>query len=59
MIAHQAIAQQAQAITRGVSLEQCEVQLPVCVGVKNNLAMVASLGDVMGEGLRLDRDKKE
>ena len=48
MIGHQAVAQYAQVVLFTLGFESFEIEVPVGVGSKNRLTIVASLRDVVG-----------
>ena len=48
MIGHKAVAQYAQVVPFTLGFESFEIEVPVGVGSKNRLTIVASLRDVVG-----------
>jgi hypothetical protein len=52
VVGHQAIAQQAHAVTASLEAEAVKIKPPVFVEQEDFLAVVAALGDVMRNALR-------
>lgn len=54
MVGHQAVAQEAHAGTRGVMAEKVQVKTPIIWRVEDGSAIIATLGDMMGNARKDD-----
>lgn len=54
MVGHQAVAQEARTGTRGVMAEKIQVRTPIIRRVEDGSAIIATLGDMMGNARKDD-----
>jgi hypothetical protein len=49
VVGHEAVAENSDAVTRGMAAQQVQIETALTGGVKDRLAVVSTLGGVMGD----------